>query len=107
MTVLKALVELVADADYIYFGDTARLPYGSKSAETVAKYALGFQVPEIHAMFSSLRAKGVPFMADPHVVNRTPTSELWLSEFTDPDGNQLGLMRDFALSAGSPGLDPK
>jgi len=41
LTVLKALVELVADADYIYFGDTARLPYGSKSAETVAKYALG------------------------------------------------------------------
>ena len=46
-------------------------------------------------------------MADPHVVNRTPTSELWLSEFTDPDGNQLALMRDFALIAGSPGLDPK
>ena len=41
LTVLKALVELIADADYIYFGDTARLPYGSKSAETVAKYALG------------------------------------------------------------------
>jgi glutamate racemase len=41
LTVLKALVELIADADYAYFGDTARLPYGSKSAETVAKYALG------------------------------------------------------------------
>src|SRR5437867_13062964 len=41
LTVLKALIELVADADYIYFGDTARLPYGSKSAETVPKYALG------------------------------------------------------------------
>ncbi len=29
------------DADYLYFGDTARLPYGSKSAETVARYAIG------------------------------------------------------------------
>lgn len=38
---LKALVEVIPDADYIYFGDTARLPYGSKSSETVAKYALG------------------------------------------------------------------
>ena len=73
----------------------------------VAKYALGVQVPEIHAVFSSLRAKGARFMADPHVVNRTRTSELWLSEFTDPDGNQLALTSDFALSAGSPGLDPK
>ena len=41
LTVLKALLELIPDADYVYFGDTARLPYGSKSAETVARYALG------------------------------------------------------------------
>jgi glutamate racemase len=40
LTVLKALLELVPDADYLYFGDTARLPYGSKSSETVAKYAV-------------------------------------------------------------------
>ena len=37
---LKALASAVPDADYIYFGDTARLPYGSKSAETVTHYAL-------------------------------------------------------------------
>ena len=40
LTVLKALLELIPDADYIYFGDTARLPYGSKSVETVARYAV-------------------------------------------------------------------
>jgi glutamate racemase len=40
LTVLKALVELIPDADYLYFGDTARLPYGSKSVETVARYAV-------------------------------------------------------------------
>ncbi len=28
-------------AHYFYFGDTARLPYGTKSAETVARYAIG------------------------------------------------------------------
>jgi glutamate racemase len=39
LTVLKALLEVVPDADYLYFGDTARLPYGSKSVETVSKYA--------------------------------------------------------------------
>jgi glutamate racemase len=39
LTVLKALLEVVPHADYLYFGDTARLPYGSKSVETVAKYA--------------------------------------------------------------------
>ena len=40
LTVLRELVTRVPDADYIYFGDTARLPYGSKSRETVAKYAV-------------------------------------------------------------------
>jgi glutamate racemase len=40
LTVLKALLELLPDADYLYFGDTARLPYGSKSVETVARYAV-------------------------------------------------------------------
>src|SRR5256885_4590180 len=39
LTVLKALLELIPAADYLYFGDTARLPYGSKSVETVARYA--------------------------------------------------------------------
>src|SRR6202795_4311942 len=41
LTVLRALVERIPDADYLYFGDTARLPYGSKSAATVVHYAVG------------------------------------------------------------------
>jgi glutamate racemase len=41
LTVLKELIALAPEADYVYFGDTARLPYGSKSAETVARYAIG------------------------------------------------------------------
>jgi glutamate racemase len=41
LTVLKELIAIAPEADYIYFGDTARLPYGSKSAETVARYAVG------------------------------------------------------------------
>ncbi len=40
LTVLRALVARIPDADYLYFGDTARLPYGSKSAATVAHYAV-------------------------------------------------------------------
>jgi glutamate racemase len=40
LTVLKALLELIPGADYVYFGDTARLPYGSKSVETVGRYAV-------------------------------------------------------------------
>ncbi len=40
LTVLKAMAEQTP-AHYFYFGDTARLPYGTKSADTVARYAIG------------------------------------------------------------------
>jgi len=55
---------------------------------------LYFEVPDIAAVFSNLQGKGVNFGAKPHVVHRTPGSELWLAEFSDPDGNQLALMSE-------------
>ena len=38
LTVLRALLDHLSAADFLYLGDTARLPYGSKSAETVTRY---------------------------------------------------------------------
>ncbi len=40
LTVLRAIARQLR-AHYLYFGDTARLPYGTKSADTVARYAIG------------------------------------------------------------------
>mgnify|MGYP000897579786 FL=1 len=40
LTVLKALQERLPAEDYLYLGDTARLPYGTKSAASVTRYAL-------------------------------------------------------------------
>ncbi len=40
LTVLKAIHEALPAEDLLYLGDTARLPYGTKSADTVAAYAL-------------------------------------------------------------------
>lgn len=40
LTVLRSMAGQMP-AHYLYFGDTARLPYGTKSAETVARYAIG------------------------------------------------------------------
>ncbi len=39
MTVVKELFETVPNESIVYFGDTARLPYGTKSVETVKRYA--------------------------------------------------------------------
>lgn len=40
LTVLRALLRQLPALDFLYLGDTARLPYGSKSQATIARYAL-------------------------------------------------------------------
>jgi glutamate racemase len=40
LTVLRALLPRIPSAEYLYLGDTARLPYGSKSRATIARYAV-------------------------------------------------------------------
>lgn len=40
LTVLRELRNVLPGAGYLYFGDTAHLPYGAKSVRTVAKYAM-------------------------------------------------------------------
>ncbi len=39
LTVMKELMRLLPTESVVYFGDTGRIPYGSKSADTVIKYA--------------------------------------------------------------------
>jgi glutamate racemase len=40
LTVLRELLPLIPGARFLYLGDTARLPYGAKSRQTIARYAL-------------------------------------------------------------------
>ncbi|MCH9762702.1 MAG: glutamate racemase [Gammaproteobacteria bacterium] len=40
LTVLKALRRVLPQESFIYLGDTARLPYGTKSLETIRQYAV-------------------------------------------------------------------
>jgi len=40
LTVMAAIAKLLPEERLVYLGDTARLPYGTKSAETVSRYAV-------------------------------------------------------------------
>ncbi|OGW44298.1 MAG: glutamate racemase, partial [Nitrospirae bacterium RBG_16_43_11] len=40
LTVLKEIITVLPNEDTLYLGDTARLPYGTKSEETVVKYSI-------------------------------------------------------------------
>lgn len=41
LTVARALHALLPDEDIVYLGDTARVPYGTKGADTVRRYSMG------------------------------------------------------------------
>lgn len=40
LTVVKHIVDALPNENIVYFGDTARVPYGSKSNDTVIEYAI-------------------------------------------------------------------
>lgn len=40
LTVVRAFMERFPSENIVYFGDTARVPYGVKSVETISRYAL-------------------------------------------------------------------
>ena len=39
LTAVREIVEILPNENIIYFGDTGRVPYGSKSTEAISKYA--------------------------------------------------------------------
>ncbi len=53
-----------------------------------------FKVADIHAVHAQLVERGVRFGAEPHLVHKAQTYDLWLTEFKDPDGNSLALMSE-------------
>jgi catechol 2,3-dioxygenase-like lactoylglutathione lyase family enzyme len=53
---------------------------------------LYFDAPDFDAVVSGLESKGVSFLSDAQVLQRTETHELKLRSFYDPDGNGLALL---------------
>lgn len=39
LTVVRQLLKMLPGEDIVYFGDTGRVPYGTRSPETIEKYA--------------------------------------------------------------------
>lgn len=39
LTVMKAVMKMLPDEDVVYFGDTARVPYGTKSPDLIVKFS--------------------------------------------------------------------
>ena len=39
LSVVRQLMKLMPNESIVYFGDTARIPYGTRSKDTILKYA--------------------------------------------------------------------
>ena len=53
-----------------------------------------YKVPDLHAAFEALTARGAKFEAKPHLIARLPDHELWMAFLRDPDKNLLALMSE-------------
>jgi methylmalonyl-CoA/ethylmalonyl-CoA epimerase len=71
-------------------------------AHAGASSILYYDVPDIHAAYDTLAARGVQFGAAPHVVAVVGDREVWLAEFRDSEGNRLALMAETPRAAGRP-----
>src|SRR6266481_3056739 len=60
---------------------------------------LYFAVPDIQLAYGKLKASGVRFEDEPHLIARMPTHDLWLTFFRDSEDNFLALMSEVARTA--------
>jgi predicted enzyme related to lactoylglutathione lyase len=55
---------------------------------------LYFRVDDIDQAYAQLKERGVTFKDQPHLIARMPDHELWMTFFTDSEGNTLALMAE-------------
>jgi catechol 2,3-dioxygenase-like lactoylglutathione lyase family enzyme len=58
-----------------------------------------FDAPDLPVLVPALKAKGVEMTGNTETLQRTPTHELKMQFFKDPDGNEIGLMGMVAVAA--------
>jgi catechol 2,3-dioxygenase-like lactoylglutathione lyase family enzyme len=53
---------------------------------------LYFHVADIHAVYSTLKQRGVSFIDQPHLIAKMPDHDLWMVFLHDTEANILGIM---------------
>lgn len=89
LTVLRELMEALPNESFLYLGDTARLPYGTKSQATVLQYAL--------KMTALLVARGIKCLVI--ACNTATASALPHLQKTFPDLPIIGVVEPGVMAA--------
>jgi len=53
-----------------------------------------YDVPDVHGAYDTLRARGVKFVDEPHVVAQLGPNDLWMVFLRDSEDNLLALMNE-------------
>ena len=53
-----------------------------------------FRVTDVSGSLDRLESRGAPVRVRPTIAHRAEDYDLWLAFVTDPDGNNIGLMRE-------------
>ncbi len=53
-----------------------------------------FSVPDIQVAFKTLKERGVEIVAEPHLIAKMETYDLWMAFFKDLDNNVLSVMSE-------------
>ncbi|MGC2637855.1 MAG: VOC family protein [Acidobacteriaceae bacterium] len=77
-----------------------RLLVGTGETSSGGGTILYFKVADLEGTHVSLKARGVEFTQEPHLVARMKSHDLWLAFLKDPSGNVLGLMEEKPQSTG-------
>lgn len=92
---LKLLFDIPAQKMAFFDLGGVRLYLGVPSSpEYQANSFLYYRVSDIDAAHERLSANGVAFLSRPHLIHKTPSSELWMAGFRDSEGNYAQIMCD-------------
>jgi len=76
-----------ADGVRLYLATPTEADFGGRAS-------IYFRVPDVGATLDRLEAAGATVRERPEIVHRTDDHDLWLAFVQDPDGNNIGLMRE-------------
>ena len=76
-----------ADGVRLYLAKPTEADFGGRAS-------IYFRVDDVTGTLARLEARGAPVRIRPTIAHRDADYDLWLAFVTDPDGNNIGLMRE-------------
>ena len=72
-------------------------PEGAQEAPPAS--ILYYAVDDVGAAYRTLADRGAEVVAEPHIIHKTDTMELWMAFFRDGEGNTFGVMSEVSVAS--------